>query len=276
MLAFVTLTLALVGSALAEPISGRTCGSHPSDEAIAVVEKQFQNSKIEVADKSYNIKVYFHVISQDSSVDGGNIPDSQIEDQISVLNADYASAGVKWTLAATDRTVNPAWANVVASSPEQTAMKNALRKGGAGDLNVYTARSVRDSKGGDLLGYATFPWSYSANPRDDGVVVIASSLPGGTSAPFNLGKTLTHEAGHWAGLYHTFQGGCDAPGDYVDDTPYEASPAYGCPTGRDTCSAPGVDPIHNFMNYGDDPCLTEFTAGQAERLSAAITQFRGL
>jgi len=125
-------------------------------------------------------------------------------------------------------------------TPEQTAMKRRLRRGGPNALNIYTV-SFDNEDSVDLLGYATFPDDYDDNPKDDGVIVRYSTLPGGTFAPTNLGRTLTHEVGHWVGLYHTFEGGCTGKGDYVSDTPPEAEPAYGCPSKRDTCESKGLD-----------------------------------
>ncbi|NNC15623.1 zinc metalloprotease [Corallococcus exiguus] len=218
---------------------------------------------------SVNVPVYFHVIRKGTGVANGDVPDSQITAQMNVLNAAYANTPFKFTLAGTDRTTNTSWFALAQGSTNEKNMKNTLRKGGKESLNIYTA-----NLSGGLLGWATFPSSYSSQPKMDGVVMLYSSVPGGTASPYNLGDTGTHEVGHWVGLYHTFQGGCSASGDSVSDTPPEASPAYGCPAGRDTCSGGGADPIYNFMDYTDDSCMNQFTAGQSARADSLTATYR--
>ncbi|MGS2614052.1 zinc metalloprotease [Micromonospora sp. LZ34] len=219
------------------------------------------------------IPVVVHVIQRDSTRAGGNIPDSMITSQITVLNQSYSGAtggaatAFSFQLQKINRVTNPAWYPIVQGSSAERSMKTSLREGGKNTLNVYLGE-LSD----DLLGWATFPQRKLSSM--DGVVVLSESLPGGTAANYNQGDTGTHEVGHWLNLYHTFQGGCSGQGDGVSDTAPEASPAFQCPTGRDTCTAPGVDPITNFMDYTYDSCMYQFTAGQASRMLTAWNAYR--
>ena len=194
-----------------------------------------------VAAATVTIPVVVHVIRKDTTRAGGNIPDSMITSQINVLNQAYAGStggaatAFQFQLQSINRVTNTSWYPIVSGSSAERSMKTSLRQGGKNTLNMYLG-----ALSGGLLGWATFPQRNLSSM--DGVVVLSESLPGGTAANYNQGDTGTHEVGHWLNLYHTFQGGCSGNGDYVSDTPAEASPAYQCPTGRNTCSSTGRRP----------------------------------
>jgi hypothetical protein len=298
------------------------------------------------------------------------------------MNQDYSQTGFKWKLVNITRMENEKWFHELADgSPEEHEMKTRYRQGGPSTLNVYT---VGFTVGPPILGYASFPMDYASNPKQDGIVLLHTTLPAmysenapsksqsqpltprgdededeeayeddshsdseldsdpsqthsqdsvhdhqvslsttssgsssspattlspsstltgsgsngaksnvGTTGPggvpplgteateappnnFNLGRTLVHEAGHWLGLYHIFQGGCKGAGDEVDDTPPQESAAFGCPTKRDSCPGGGPDQLDNFMGYTDDRCMNKFTPGQATRMKNHGKVFRGI
>jgi Pregnancy-associated plasma protein-A len=221
------------------------------------------------------VEVAFHVIRKDLTRVGGNVPLSQIRDQMKVLNASYGGAtggartGFTFDLLSVDRTRSAQWFHMAGNGKDK-AMKTALKVGGLDTLNIYST-----DLGNTLLGYAYLAQDAAAVGVLDGVVIHYGSLPGGPfGAHYSQGDTATHEVGHWLNLLHTFQGGCTDPGDYIDDTPAEASPAFQCPVGRDTCPATGLDPIRNFMDYTYDNCMNEFTADQAVRMQQAWAAYR--
>ncbi|XXZ30115.1 zinc metalloprotease [Sorangium sp. So ce321] len=251
----------------------RNCGTVDLSAAEREVVDLAVRSRLEAgftAGTPVTIPVHFHVINKGAGISNGDVTDAMITEQIAVLNAAYASTRFRFELVSTDRTTNATWYTMGAGSTAEQNAKRALRVGESDHLNLYTA-----NLSGGLLGWATFPSEYTARPQSDGVVVLFSSLPGGSASPYNLGDTATHEVGHWLGLYHTFQGGCSKDGDEIADTAAEKSAAYGCPTGRDSCrNVRGVDPIRNFMDYTDDACMDAFTAGQADRMSTFWDMYR--
>ncbi|XXY26550.1 zinc metalloprotease [Sorangium sp. So ce233] len=256
----------------------RTCGTLELSDMEKEEVELFVRSRVPAgftAGTSVDIPVHVHVINKGPGISNGDVTDEMITAQIAVLNDAYASTRFKFNLASVDRTTNATWYTMGQGSTAERNAKNTLRQGGPDHLNLYTA-----NPGGGLLGWATFPSSYARYPQSDGVVVLYSSLPGGSAAPYNEGDTATHEVGHWLGLYHTFQGGCAKDGkrgDEVADTAAERSAAYGCPAGRDSCTGnglSGLDPIQNYMDYTDDSCMDAFSAGQADRMSAQWDAYR--
>jgi Pregnancy-associated plasma protein-A len=223
------------------------------------------------------VPTYVHVVSLPDGT--GNVSDRAIRDQIRVLNTTYAggeggyNTGFSFDLAGVTRTVNEEWYNAGPSTSGERDMKRALRQGGDDALNIYLTTA------GVYLGWAYYPNQVNKNGSAylDGIVVDWESMLGTSdryAGQYDQGETATHEAGHWLNLAHTFNGGCNRWGDYVDDTPPMLVPTNSCPEGKDTCSEPGLDPIHNYMDYSYDQCYTEFTAGQAARMQDAWLFYR--
>jgi hypothetical protein len=275
-------TLFVLLLALFLPVAGyaepQRCGTRQlSDAEITQLEKSVARGQ--KGKTSAIIQTWVHVISAGSGFENGEVPDTMIRAQMRVLNESYngrtggANTGFGFELAGVTRTVNADWFTQFASNFDvELAAKTALRRGGPGTLNIYLVDAT------PWLGWAYFPSILNSDFADlDGVVVDYRSLPGGPFAIYSEGDTATHEAGHWLALYHTFDGHCSKAGDYVADTPAELSPAFNCPVGRDTClgtANPGLDPITNFMDYSQDSCMYEFTAGQGARMQAAWAAFR--
>jgi hypothetical protein len=226
------------------------------------------------AGMTVSVPIFFHVITSGTT---GNLTDAQLAGQVSQMNSAYSGAyggvstGFSFVLAGVTRTNNATWYASKGAGAEH-AMKTALKTGGDNTMNVYT------TSGGGYLGYAYLPEiTNTAQAYLDGVVIDWKTVPGASTEYAGLydeGDTLVHEAGHWLNLEHTFFGQCNKNGDFVADTPAEKSAASGCQAGRDTCPAAGLDPIHNYMDYSDDPCLTEFTAGQVQRMTDAWLLYR--
>jgi hypothetical protein len=214
------------------------------------------------------VSVYFHCIyANQGGAPVGLLTMEQVEAQIEALSAKFDN--LDFELAGVDFTENNEWFAMTPGSPEELEAKSALAVDPTRYLNLYSAGLQ-----GGLGGWAYFPWSLPPNSPLDGVVILYSTVPGGGLPGYDQGEICVHEVGHWAGLYHTFQGRCNPLNDRVADTPAEKTAASGCPAARDTCRSAGNDPIHNYMDYTNDICRSEFTTGQYIRMNDLLQIFR--
>lgn len=240
-----------------------------------VIKSEYNPSQVLI------IPVVFHVIYKTDGT--GNISDQRIYDQVEVMNEDYrAMAGtlgakgndsmIQFEVEEITRTANNTWFKDTVSS--EKAFKQALGWDQDKYLNVYT------NDAGGYLGYSYLPQEYAGNYLD-GVVMLYEAIGGRDLAgmdPYDQGRTLVHEVGHYLGLLHTFGddygSGCYTgytAGDLIKDTNSEEDEHYGC---SQTNSCGTADPIHNYMNYTDDICMYEFTDEQINRVICSIFNYR--
>jgi hypothetical protein len=213
-----------------------------------------------------NIPVYVHVIGG-SGVE--NVSDQQIASQINVLNADFndtnyndVPAEFQGVAADTDMTFSLAHTFRESSSTTSWGTNNAVKAAfppvtPETHLNIWICNI-----GGGILGYAQFP---GGSESTDGVVILPGTLPGGSAAPYNGGRTLTHEVGHYLNLRHIWGDGRCNRDDFVSDTPTSSAANYGCPDYPDV-SCRSNDMTMNYMDYTDDACMNMFTEGQNDRM----------
>lgn len=253
------------------------------------------------------IPVVFHIIHKNSSE---NITQAQINDCIRVLNEDFrkkagtnggtstdtkaVDAEIEFRLAQFDPSGNPTdGVNRIYNASETIDGTDNTKTLSYWDsnkyFNIWVVNIINSSSapsGSIILGYAQFPTSRNSRPTTDGIIVRADQVGNiGLGQTGQAGRTVTHEAGHWCGLYHPFQGGCvggtstncSSQGDQVCDTPPVAVSTSGCPTNQNSCSndVPNLpDNIKNYMDYADGTCMDMYTAGQSVRMKSLMNTYR--
>lgn len=285
----------------------RTCGTMPVHHRLLREVASYANNRSQIENVTrmfarglrvsargvIQIPVVVHVVY---NTDEQNIPEEQIKSQIDALNKDYrklnpdiskvppvwqnlaGDAQIEFFLATKDPKGNPTNGitrdkTSMASFEDDDHVKSKATGGADPWLADHYLNLWVCLLGGGLLGYAQFP---GGPPETDGVVIThtAFGTTGTAAPPFNLGRTATHEIGHWLNLFHIW--GDDGTGctgsDFVDDTPNQAGNNFGCPEfPQVTCdNGPNGDMFMNYMDYTDDRCMFMFTAGQVARIDACL------
>jgi len=292
----------------ANPPKHRQCGAQQVNERLTELDPKLRGRQLKIEHdcqrsiekgeaqrvwrKLITLPVVVHVVYKAKEE---NVSDAQVKSQIDVLNKDFRGTN-------SDRSKVPdPWQSLAADPNIQfkLATKDPKGKATSGITRTKTTRDSfgtgdsvkRDSEGGvspwptdrylnfwicnlgdGLLGYAQFPGGPAAT---DGVVILYSAFgtKGAAAAPFNLGRTATHEVGHWLNLRHIWGDTTDCSGsDQVSDTPKAQMPNYGSPTWPHiSCNnGPNGDMFMNYMDYVDDVAMFMFTQGQAARSNATL------
>jgi hypothetical protein len=280
---------------LADAPTRERCGIPPRSQDVAALSAPSDCGYFSTTIKpeydpsfSYYIPVVFHVIQNTSGA--GFLSEATIKDQIRVLNEDYlalpgtpgapgSNAKFRFRLAEIDPNGNPT--NGITYTTNNTwyqdngAYWNTLAWDTNRYLNVYTNLCA------GYFGYVPdWPQGGIVGQNQDRVVVWWEAVgKNGTAGwPLNMGRTLTHEVGHYFGLEHPFYGGCASAsncynnGDLICDTDPQGSETWGCPSSPSSCGNPHA--MHNYMDYTDDPCLWEFTYEQINRMRCTIEHWR--
>lgn len=285
LLANVAGGLALVSQA--EAARDKCGSSDPEPEALEAAARLRDAQRAEGALRRRDdgegllITTYVHVV--EDTANAGFVTDGMITDQMRVLNETYAPHGIQFAVADVSHSVNDSWTTQARIRDKALA----LRRGGYDDLNLYLDTGLMTSAG-SATGLCSFPVADPAGTGVngtswlvwDGCFVSPGTMPGGPGVPWdagdNKGKTATHEVGHWLGLFHVFDGfDCAGEGDLIDDTPATSVATVGCPVRQDSCpDQPGLDPVHNYMDYASHDCITEFTPLQEERMYRSFNTLR--
>jgi hypothetical protein len=276
--------------------SGKRCGKPATTTQLRAVDPSdctfsFTNPSSDyVPGAVYEIPVVVHIIEHSNG--NGQISDALVHSQIDVLNEDFRAltgtpgaggydAAIQFVLASTDpggspttgitRTVDNNWYNDTGNYWDTLAWDTAEY------MNIYT-----NTAGGNLGYVPDLPQSGLAGSNEDRVVILWSAFGRNSSGgpPYDQGRTVTHEVGHYLGLEHTFNGGCAAAsspacyssGDLICDTNSEDAPTFGCPVSATSCGT--SDPIENYMDYSDDTCMELFSMEQSLRMRCSLLNYR--
>ena len=257
-------------------------------QRMALIEKQtemhlrqVQANPAEHSQLVVTIPVVFHILYNTAAE---NISEAQVMSQMDILNEDFrrlnadqdnewsqaADTQIEFCLASQDPNGNPTDGILrVPTNLTSFGTNDAMKFTSQGGSDAWPASDYMNfwvcDLGSSLLGYAQFPGGPAST---DGIVCnyTATGNTGTASAPFDLGRTATHEVGHYLNLRHIWgDGGCGAS-DFVDDTPDSDGPNYGCALGSVACGT--TDMVQNYMDYSDDACMNLFTQGQSDRMNA--------